>query len=152
MNTCKYEQQVARWFDGEIGSGESIEDHIDQCPTCQEYVSFLKTTREQTTALAGKPTIADAQMPTFLDGLRDQVDAVPVRRFNGIWAMASLACAAIISAVSIWYVVVPQQQPVEAHTLVESHSTAIEGATTEVEYSDDGTTTVWINVPDGEMM
>ena len=44
----------------------------------------------------------------------------------------------------------PGQKPIEA-TVIEERSSDIEGATTSVSVSNDGTTTVWVNVPEGDM-
>ena len=75
----------------------------------------------------------------------------PVRVRRGLWAVASLATAALVAAVSITILVSDGGAPVEARTEVESYGTEIEGATATTFYSEDGTATVWLNVPDGDM-
>ena len=152
MNGCKFLTRVERWFDGELVEAEAVERHLSDCLACRQHLAFLEKTRAGVGAVTEPAEISDAQMPAFLEGIREEVARRPKRRHTGLLALASVACAALISTASVLYLVSGQPTVAQADTVVESHDTEIEGATTEVHYSDDGTATVWINLPDGAMM
>ena len=148
---CTKQRDVERWFDGEL-TDASIESHIDSCASCREHVEFLTVCRGAVESLGDAPVISDAQMPAFLEGIREEVASTPSRSFRGLWAMASMAAAAVIVAVSMMTITSDGPEPVAADSIVETVSTEIDGASVELFKTDDDTQTVWVNVPeDGEL-
>jgi anti-sigma factor RsiW len=145
---CKFGEHVERWFDGELAEGEQVRVHLAICPACRNHLALLERVR---TAVQSQevPRLADAQMPAFLDELRIRVEKKPARTFN-LWAMVSAGAAAIVVAFSLLSIFSTGPQPIEA-TVIEEVSTDIQGATTESSVSDDGTATVWINLPEGDL-
>ncbi len=150
MNTveCTFGERVERWFDGELAEGETVRVHLAICPACRDHLALLERTRAAIHAMPA-PALDDAQMPAFLHDLRTRVEQKPARSFN-LWAMMSAAAAAVVVAVSLLSIFSTGPQPIEA-TVIEEVSTDIQGATTESAVSDDGTATIWINVPEGDL-
>lgn len=162
MERCDRQREVERWFDGEMGAPSgpggvdsgSVEAHAAACPACGAYVEELRGTREAVQAVSERIEISDGQLPAFLESVRESIEAPergPKRRRTGLWALGSVAAAALIVALSVVYIVSPRSQPVAAETVVESYSTEIDGATATSFYDEEGTATVWVNVPDGDM-
>lgn len=147
---CTFGERVERWFDGELADGDGIRAHLAVCPACTEHLATLERMRAGFAARKAVPAITDVQMNAFLNELRDRVETAPVARPLRFWTMLSAAAAAIVVVVSLFSIVQPAPKPIEA-TVIERRSTDIEGATTSVSVSDDGTTTVWVNVPEGDM-
>jgi len=142
MNECRVQTDVERWFDGEFpGDARTIEDHLDQCPDCRNFVAFLEETRQGVAAVAGEVGISDAQLPAFMASLHESIDERPrggfLRNgfFRNVWALSTVACAALISAVSLLVIlgsVSEDKVPVSAATVVECHATELPGAHTSV--------------------
>lgn len=145
---CTFGERVERWFDGELAEGEQIRVHLAICPACRDHLALLERMRAAIQA-DPVPTLADAQMHAFLSDLRTRVEQKPARAFN-LWAMLSAAAAAVVVSVSLLSVFSAGPKPIEA-TVIEEVSTGIEGATTESNVLPDGTATVWINLPDGDL-
>lgn len=150
MKTCPNEQTIGRWFDGELHDDRALESHLSECPRCAAYLGLLERIRSGAQEIAGLGEIGDGQFPAFMAGIRDGARQ-PSRGRRGLWAAASLATAALVAAVSITLMFSDGGAPVEAQSVVESYRTEIEGATATSFYSEDGTATVWLNVPDGDM-
>lgn len=150
MGTCEYQEHVERWLDGECADIESIENHLTACPACRMHTEQAQRMREGIHAVSEQMAIADAQFPAFYESIRDGIDRSPRR--PGRWALLSMTTAAIIVAISVVSIMVnfsgEPMQPVRAE--VENVSTDIDGATATFNYDDDGTTTVWVNVPEGK--
>lgn len=148
---CGFGERVERWFDGELADAEGIRAHLAICPACTRQLAALERMRAGFAVRKAVPEIADAQMNAFLRQLRDGVETAPAARPLRFWTMLSAAAAALVVVVSLISIVQPAPKPIEA-TVIERRSTDIEGATTTVTVSDDGTTTtVWVNVPEGDM-
>ena len=150
MKSCPYEKNVERWFDGELSDPGEMDSHVEQCTICAATLARLRQTREAVQAVVIQEEISDAQFPACMDGLRRQLEA-PQRQPGRLWAFASLAAAACIVAVSTLFMFSQGPTPVAAQSVIEDASTEIDGATTSAYYSDDGTATVWVNVPEGDM-
>ena len=150
MKTCRYEKDVERWFDGELDGAAAIQAHVDTCAACAETLELLRLTRQGVRAVSAEHEIADEHLPAYLDALRRRVEE-PKRSYAGLWAFASIAAAALIVSFSTLVMFSDGPAPVEARTVIEDASTEIDGATTSSYYSDDGTATVWVNVPEGDM-
>ena len=152
MDTCRFQQDIERWFDGDTSDVSTMEAHVKTCPGCAALLKRLEVTREAVRAVKEDVQITDAQLPHFMKGIQEGI-AAPSRGYRGRWALASTAAAAIVVAVSLIYVVAPNDGPIGAETIIEEHSTDIDGATTESFVSDDGTANVWVNnIPDGDML
>lgn len=150
MNPCQYHEAVSKWLDGESHDGASIEQHIAGCPECSAHRTFVERTRAAIASASERVEIGEAQMPAYLNTLREKTQGAPRSR-RGLWAFASVATAALLAALSIVVVFSGTPEAVEAETVVESVSTDIEGATARSFYGEDGTAIVWVNVPDGDL-
>lgn len=150
MKTCLYEERVERWVDGEDSDPTAVERHVGECAECEARARELKAIRGMVNVSRQPAEIAEAQLPAFLAGIEARIEGAP-RRHTGLWAMASLCAAALLVALSFMFLVSDGPAPVQARTVVESLSTDIDGATTTSYHDEAGTTTVWINVPDGDM-
>lgn len=150
MKNCPQEVNVERMFDGAEIDSAPLRAHLDTCPSCRAHLTGLERMRAGFTARQAAPEIADAQLPAFLRQLQDRVEAAPAARPYRIWAMLSGAAAALVVTVSVISIVSTGPKPIEA-TVIEQRSTEIQGATTAVTVADDGTTTVWVHVPEGDM-
>ncbi len=150
-DACTFGERVERWFDGELADGEGVRAHLAICPACTQHLAALERMRAGFAARKAVPDINDMQMNAFLNELRDRVETAPAAvRPLRFWTMLSAAAAAIVVVISFFSIVSPAPKPIEA-TVIERRSTDIEGATTSVSVSDDGTTTVWVNVPEEDM-
>ena len=160
MFSCAYQRQVERWFDGETSNAESVKAHVEACPSCRTYLEFLKRTRRSLEAVVPSAGIAEAQMPLFMDGIRQRVHANSGNRLRerpgrtGFWALgsvasvASVASAAIIAAGSLGYLLTGGPSPAGAEQIVvESSGSEIEGASTRLIESEDGAPMLWVDVP-----
>lgn len=103
MSTCKYEKKIERWFDGELpDTAGAIAQHVTECPVCTRYFAFLKRTRGAVESTSTAGAINDAQFPTFWASIEENIQCTPVRRRSrGVWAVASLGAAALISAAAV---------------------------------------------------
>jgi anti-sigma factor RsiW len=150
MKTCPQEINVERWFDGAAMDAAAVQSHLDGCLACRAYLAGLEHLRAGFAVRKAVPEIGDAQLPAFLRQLQDRVETAPAARPLRFWTMVSAAAAALVVTVSVLSIVSTGPKPIEA-TVVEQRSTEIQGATTTVSVADDGTTTVWVNVPEGDM-
>lgn len=153
MHKCRWTRQVERWFDGESRQPRDVAQHIDGCPACQAYARRLELFRAGAQAVAVRQEIASPQFPAFLEGIREGIEQ-PRRRHTGVWALASLMAASLIVAISLFAVFTGGPDPVGAeHTVVESASTEMEGATVEMQNSTDGSRAiVWVHRPGKDVL
>ncbi len=149
MARCRFEQTVARWFDGESVDETEVRAHLDACAHCRAYLVNLERMHTGAQEAATAVQITDSQFNRFLQELEEGVHRKRPRRV-GLWAMASVAAAAIVVALSVLSIFSTGPKPIEATVIEEAH-TEIDGATTESYVSDDGTATVWVNVPEGDL-
>lgn len=151
MAMCSHQMNVEQYFDGAAKDAAAIRAHLDGCADCRAHLASLERMRAGFAARKAAPEIADAQLSAFMRELRGRVEEAPTpsRPFR-LWATISAVAAALVVTFSIMSITSPGQKPIEA-TVVEQRSTDIEGATTSVSISENGTTTVWVNVPDSEM-
>lgn len=150
MNTCRYERDLERWFDGEYEGSEAIESHVEECAVCSNVLERMRLTRQAVRSVSERHEISDGQVPAFLTELRGRVER-PRQSYAGVWAFASIAAAALVVSISTLVMFSEGPAPVEARTVIEEVTTEIDGATTSSYYSEDGTATVWVNVPEGDM-
>lgn len=151
MDRCRRIREVERWFDGEIEENSELMQHIDSCPVCSARLEQLRRHRDAVNAVKTPQEIADPQFPAFMEGIRERVESAP-RRHGGVWALASVATAALIVAVSAFLVLTNGGPDKVEATVVESCSTEIEGATVTSYASDNGVATVWVNVAQDDIL
>lgn len=146
MKNCPTEETIGRWFDGEAADAD-VDRHVANCTRCGEYAETLRMTRA---ALAERPAvrIENSQMPAYLNDLRGGIHRR--RMWGRVWAGVSLAAAAVVAATALLTVVTQGPTAVQAHSVLEAHSD-ITGATTETIEYDNGTMTVWLNLPEDDM-
>lgn len=151
MAMCSQQMNVERYFDGASPDAAAVQTHLGFCADCRAHLATLERMRAGFAARKAVPEIADPQLSTFMHELRGRVETAPAaaRPFR-FWATLSAMAAALVVTVSILSITSTGPKPIEA-TVIEQRSTGIEGATTSVSVSNDGTTTVWVNVPEGDM-
>lgn len=144
MKSCRWSHEVERLFDGQSESPEATRRHVEQCPNCRSYQAVLTELRGAAAGQAAAGEIDANQFPAFMRGIQDGL-AAPARRYGRMWAVVSLAAAALVVAASMFLVIDKGTAPVDA-TVVESFSTELEGASITTYDTADGVTTVWITV------
>jgi anti-sigma factor RsiW len=149
MSNCRWLKQAERLFDQEGPHRPEVEQHVAGCSQCRARLRALETLRRGVRQANASPHISDEQLPAFLAGVRHGLNKNE-KRPGGIWALASLATAALIAAVSGW-VIFAQHGEVQAGTEVESVSTDIENATIDSYSNEDGTATVWVHVAEEDL-
>lgn len=144
-----YEKKLARHFDG-----ESTDVAVPSTPKAQAYLAGLQHLRDGARAVAATPQISDAQFASFMDGIREGINA-PVHGGRGIWAKLSLAAAALVVAIAvfvIWESKNVVQPPVAgAESIVESASSDIRDVTVKSGTSEDGNAVVWVTASQVDM-
>jgi len=151
MATCSQQMNVERYFDGASPDAAAVQAHISACADCRAHLAGLQRMRAGIAARTAAPEIADAQLSAFMRELHGRVETAPAPAHPfRFWATVSAVAAALVVTFSIMSITSPGQKPIEA-TVIEERSSEIEGATTSVSVSNDGTTTVWVNVPEGDM-
>ena len=147
MGKCPWVLQVQAACDGESLRNEAaVRAHIPGCPECSAFAAGLDRLRQGARAATEVPTIGDAQFGAFMAGIRDGMNADtrpwPVR----FWAAASLVAAALVIAVGLFTIFSSSGQParVEATEVVEAR-TELDGATVDVELTEDGNATLWVH-------
>jgi anti-sigma factor RsiW len=127
-----------------------VETHVSACPDCAAHRAGLLQWREALAPAALAPVLSDQQFPAFMEGIRAGINE-PRPRVGGIWAMLSLAAAALVIAVATFSMFsAPTPDPVNANE-VESVSTDIEGATVGVENGENSVTTIWISIGEDDV-
>ena len=148
MDKCRWINAVERWFDGETSDAEPVMAHVAACPVCAAHLAQLQTLRRGVAALVTHEEIADAQFPAFVTGIRQGLERPPYyRRF---WTFASVTAAALIVAVSALLMFTGGSKTVDA-TVVESCSTEVAGATVTSYASENGVTTVRVEMSQDDL-
>jgi len=145
MTRCRWTREVEHWIDGERGDPAAVEKHVAACEPCAAYLADLDRVRQGVQIAAVREAITDAQLPAFMEGIRERLEP-PARRHRGFWALASLSAAALVVALLAFSLLTGGPQEVLA-TEIESFNTELEGATVTSYLSEDGTATVWVTVP-----
>jgi len=149
MRKRKWERRVEMLFDGEGAGHDSLEDLSARDPEASAYIGELESLREAARQAVASQEITDAQFPAFYEGVRAGIGARHGGR-RGLWAVASLTAAALIAAGST-FLVLSGETPDATATTVEEATTDIEGATVDLDYSEDGDATIYLEVPDGDL-
>ncbi|MCC6487820.1 MAG: hypothetical protein IT364_10005 [Candidatus Hydrogenedentes bacterium] len=141
----KWQREVARRFDGES-------DVQPMAPSAEAlaYEASLRQLREGAKLAAYRPEIADAQFPSFMEGIRESIEA-PRRHHRGFWAVLSLSTAALLVALSA-FLVFGGGPDKSVTTQVEAATTEIPGATVEKYTNEDGTAVVWVSTAQRDLL
>lgn len=145
MTSCRWLNEVGKWFDGASRDPQAVERHVASCAVCTAHWAQLRLLRDGVQAVAGHPEIADAQLPAFMEGIRGATLA-PRRTHRGFWAVASACVTALIIASVVFYAFTGGPREVMA-TEIESYSTELAGATVTTYLAEDGTATVCVFLP-----
>jgi hypothetical protein len=139
---------VERWFDGDASCKDEAKALIAGDPQCAAHLEALKLMRQGARELAHQESIQPAQFPAFMDGIRERL-APPRRRYRGALTVASAVAASLIAAIAIFVMATPAPDDVSAE--VEQVDTFIEGAEVGYYNTDNGTMTVWVDIPEGDL-
>ncbi len=151
MAKCGKIRELERVFDSGDGDLGALGEHVALCQVCSSHLASLRVMREAAHAATAKEAVSDMQFPAFMRGIHDRLESEQTRYMGPThWAFASIATAALIVAVSLLVIFSGGPSEVSA-TAIESYSTDVEGATVTTYSSENGTATVWLNVPQGDM-
>lgn len=142
MKRRNWQHQVEQYRDGELPESGAIEALLDT-PEGRAYDASLKALSAAARESMPRHHIADAQMPAFMAGIREGVEA-PERGRRGFWAVASLSTAALIVAASVFSVIMLNSQDA-VHSTVEAAQSEIEGVEIDMYTDEDGTAVVWVS-------
>ena len=151
MNNDDDIRRLEQWFDGEIDDKDIDLDVLLSAPEQASYLKNLEMIRGGVQAVATPAIIADAQFPAFMEGIRERVER-PAPRFRGLWAMLSLTAALFIAVISVLTMISSNSKPVSAGTVVEESSTDLEGAKASTHKTKRGTTIVWVEAPQKDIL
>lgn len=143
MKTCSWFGDIEALVDGESRNASTVEAHLTACPACSAHREALVQWRRALAPVRPTPVLSDQQFPAFMEGIKAGIHQ-PQRRSGGIWALLSLAAAALVIAVAT-FSMFTGPTPLNADE-VQSVSTDIDGATVSVETPKDGVTTINITV------
>lgn len=150
MFTKRKQKQMAALVDGENQYGPADASTLEM-PELQAYQEKLLRLREGTQQTAARtPEINDGQFGAFMAGIREGIEAPAPRHATGFWASASLATAALVLVLSLLVIFYRPNEPVQA-TEVESAHTELDGAAVDCYDSPQGTTTVWVTMPENDL-
>lgn len=136
------EKKIAQHFDGELPEGAA-----PSSPEAQAYLADLQFLRDGVRAVSETPQISDAQFASFMNGIREGIDA-PVRG-HWLWAKVSLVGAALVVAMAVFVILESKnvvQPPIiraEEGCVVEETSSDIRDVTVKSE-TPDGNAVVWM--------
>lgn len=141
------QKALAARFDGERIS----ENAAPLSEEAQAVLREMGLLREGVAAIKREEVIADEQFPTFMRGIREELEAPVHQHHRGLWAAASLVAAAMLTTISLLYIFAGGPDEVKANE-VEYVNTDLEGAEIQQYDGEDGTTTLWIRVSNDEML
>ena len=139
---------LERWFDGDASCEAEARALIAEDPNCAAHIEALKFMRQGARELAHRESIQSAQFPAFMEGIRERL-APPRHRYRGALTVASAVAASLIAAIALFVMATPAPEDVSAE--VEQVDTFIEGAEVGYYNTDNGTMTVWVDVPEGDL-
>lgn len=152
MNRCRWANTVEQWFDEGMTPDMSAAHHAAECPSCAQTLAVLKQMREGAQATARREAITTNQFPAFMEGIREGIETeqAPAWHFNRLWALSSVAAAALIASASLFTVFTGEGGEVEG-SVVESYSTELENADVSSYSTENGTTTVWVTTAEEDL-
>lgn len=139
---------IERWFDGDTSCEPEAKTLIANDAKCAAHFNTLKSLRQGAQELSHRETIKPAQFPAFMEGIREHL-APPRRHYRGVLTVASAVAASVIAAISIFVMATPAPENVSAE--VEQVDTFIEGAEVGYYNTENGTMTVWVDIPEGDL-
>jgi anti-sigma factor RsiW len=143
MKSCNWFNDVERFVDGEARNESAVEAHLASCPACAAHRKALLAWRDSLVPVLATPVLSDQQFPAFMEGIKAGIHE-PRRRSGGIWALMSLAAAALVIAVAT-FSMFTGPGPAKANE-VESVTTDIEGASVQVETPEGGITSINVQI------
>ncbi|HDP36238.1 MAG TPA: hypothetical protein ENN29_14165 [Candidatus Hydrogenedentes bacterium] len=144
------QKQIAALLDAERQYAPSDASALETSEL-QAYRDALLRLREGAQAAAARaPEISDGQFGAFMTGIREGIEAPAPRRAAGLLATASLAAAALVLVMSLLIIFSRPNEPVRA-TEVESAHTELDGAAVDCYDTTEGTTTVWVTMPENDL-
>ena len=143
MKSCNWFNDVERFVDGEARNESAVEAHLASCPACAAHRKALLAWRDSLVPVLATPVLSDQQFPAFMEGITAGIHE-PHRRSGGIWALMSLAAAALVIAVAT-FSMFTGPGPAKANE-VESVTTDIEGASVQVETPEGGITSINVQI------
>lgn len=147
MRYDKHVQQAEAAFDGQTAAQSSSPSR----PEAAQWVAALERQRAGVQAVRAVPGIDDAQLPAFIAGIRDGIEA-PRRRHGGFWALVSLTAASLVMAVSMFALMTGGPAAVDAKTEVESVESDLQHTEFTVDRNENGTTTLWVTVAQEDIL
>ncbi|HOF40504.1 MAG TPA: hypothetical protein PLD73_10550 [Candidatus Hydrogenedentes bacterium] len=139
---------IERWFDGATADEAEAQTLVAGKPEYAAHLEALKLLRTGARSLAQQEVIEPAQFPAFMAGIRERLEPAP-RHHRGVWALASAVAASLIAAIAIYMMAAPPPENISAE--VEQVGTTIEGAEVGYYNTDNGTMTVWVDIPEGDL-
>jgi anti-sigma factor RsiW len=143
MKTCSWFKDVEALVDGEARNENAVEAHVAACPACAVHRNSLLAWRHALVPTLAAPVLSDQQFPACMEGIKVGIHE-PNRRSGGIWALMSLAAAALVIAVAT-FSMFTGPGPAKANE-VESVWTEIEGASVQVETPEGGVTSISVHI------
>ncbi len=151
MSKCRWTKQAEAWADGEAGNPAAVEAHVEACAACRAHVEGLRIVRAGVAAVRRNDEIRDPQLAAFVSGIRERLEEPPRSRSRSrFWALLSLSAAALIVALSAFFMITNGLGKVDA-TVVESCGSDLQGATVTSYSSDNGVTTVWVTASEDDV-
>ncbi|MCC6694265.1 MAG: hypothetical protein IT365_01415 [Candidatus Hydrogenedentes bacterium] len=141
----KWQREIACRFDGEGDATPAVPN-----AEAAAYEAAIRQLREGAKHALRRPEIADAQFPSFMEGIRESIEA-PRRHHRGFWAVLSLSTAALLVALSA-FLVFSSGPDKAVTTQVEAATTEIPGATVEKYTNEDGTAVVWVSTAQRDLL
>jgi hypothetical protein len=144
MKRQAWQQQLERYRDGELPKELAKDaDRLLESAEGREYDAALAAMADAARDAMPRAAIADAQLPAFVAGIREGVEAPrPGRR--GFWALASFSAAASIVALSLFSLILLNSQDA-VHSSVEAAASDIEGVEIDAYTDEEGTAVVWVS-------
>lgn len=144
------EKEMTALVDGE-GRYAPMDSSVLETPEYQTYRDDMMRLREGAQqAAAQTPEISDGQMGAFITGIREGIEQPAPSHVKGMWATASLVAAALVLVLSLLVIFNSPNEAVQA-TEVESAVTELDGAAVDCYDSPQGTTTVWVTMPENDL-
>ena len=144
------QKQMAALVDGEKRYA-SADASVLETPELQAYRDDMLRLREGAQqAVARTPEISEGQFGAFMAGIRDSIEQPAPSHARGMWATVSFAAAALVVVLSLLVIFNRPAEPVQA-TEVESAVTELDGVSVDCYDSPQGTTTVWVTMPENDL-
>jgi len=143
MKSCSWFKDVEALVDDEARNAVAVEAHVSACPLCAAHRDSLVAWRNALAPALAAPVLSEQQFPAFMEGIKAGIHE-PRRRSGGIWALMSLAAAALVIAVAT-FSMFTGPGPAKANE-VESVTTDIEGASVQVETPEGGVTSINVHI------